>query len=237
MAQRYVDAVRNELNKLPNVKAYYPGVGSRLENFQKNVQSCEVLHPERGPEGFRVFFVPDVDKEGGRFAVREEAFGPAIAFKFIDGNNDPRTFLDAAVKFCNTEVFGSLSLNITISPESKTRIGNEHFDECIRDLEWGAIGVNVYAAMNNAIPCLRWGAFPGKHATTDIQSGQGEQGNVYLVDSPAKGVVYGPFTDPLSVAGPPTEKSPNIWAAVGRACLNQTIWSFVSVPRALLLPF
>lgn len=234
LADKFVTRCRQLLNEYPDLPAYYPGVGKRLENFKKNIPSCEVLHEERGPEGLRTFFIPNVDAEGGNYAVREEAFGPVIAFKFIDGKNDPNLFLEQCVKFCNEEVFGSLSMNITISPDTQAKIDLDSF---IYNLRWGSIAINTYAGTVNAIPTLRWGACPGCHDETDIQSGQGGELNSLLIRNPAKTVLHAPFRDPLPLVGPlPSKKTPRIWEALGFAAASNSIFEFLKVPLAMFLP-
>ena len=148
----------------------------------------------------------------------------------MDGKNDPDTFLKKAVKFANEDVFGTLSLNLTISPEAEKSID---LDSYIHQLKWGAIGINVYAAQSNALPTCRWGAYPGAHSPKDIQSGMGEQGNTLLIRKTAKAVVRAPFVEPIALIGPPTSKSPALWAAAGRAALHQTLLKFLMIPKAV----
>lgn len=229
----FVERCRNHFLNLPNMPAYYQGVGKRLESFKSH--DTEVLHEDRGPDGLRVFFIPDIDQNAGaRKAIREEAFGPVIAFKFISGENDPRIFLRKAVSFCNEEVFGSLSINITISPETQKTLDLDSF---IYDLRWGSIAINMYAGVVNAIPTLRWGALPGRHAETDIQSGQGSEMNVLLLRNAAKSVVYGPFMDPFPVIGAlPEGRSPYVWRALGFATVSNSVLEFFKLPLSLMLP-
>lgn len=57
-----------------------------------------------------------------------QAFGPVLAVKYLEAMGDPAAFLEAATEFCNTKLYGSLSMNIVISPSSLAAIGADKFD-------------------------------------------------------------------------------------------------------------
>lgn len=118
--------------------------------------------------------------------LQNEVFGPAICFKFLDGGNDPIKFWNTAAEFCNSKVFGSLSLSVVVSPGTIRQAGKEKFEEFIYrcqllflvfffqcfflfSLKWGTVGVNLWAAFINNNPFGTWGAPPGRHTIDDIQ--------------------------------------------------------------------
>jgi hypothetical protein len=65
-------------------------------------------------------------------------------------------------------------------------------DTAIANLQYGAIGVNLWSAMLFYFSSTTWGAYPG-NSLTDISSGIGFVHNSYLFDYPQKSVVYAPF--------------------------------------------
>jgi aldehyde dehydrogenase (NAD(P)+) len=65
-------------------------------------------------------------------------------------------------------------------------------DRAIADLEYGAVGVNVWNAVAFLLAQATWGAYPG-HTIEDIGSGIGVVRNSFLFDRPQKTVARGPF--------------------------------------------
>ncbi len=57
-----------------------------------------------------------------------QAFGPVLAVKYLEAMGDPAAFLQAATEFCNAKLYGSLSMNIVISPSSLAAVGADKFD-------------------------------------------------------------------------------------------------------------
>jgi hypothetical protein len=64
--------------------------------------------------------------------------------------------------------------------------------ETIANLNYGAIGVNVWTGVIYALPDFAWGAFPGNELS-DIRSGRGFVHNASFLDRPQKSVLYAPF--------------------------------------------
>ncbi|NOX85883.1 MAG: aldehyde dehydrogenase, partial [Chlorobi bacterium] len=70
-------------------------------------------------------------------------------------------------------------------------MGSE-LENCIADLKYGAIGINIWNAVSFMLPQCPWGAYPG-HSLNDIQSGIGVVHNSLMLDHTEKSVLYGPF--------------------------------------------
>ncbi len=80
--------------------------------------------------------------------LRNEIFGPAIAFKFVEGNNDCKSFFEEALVVANEHLFGSLSCSVVASPDSVEQMGGANlFDAAISRLKWGTVAVNAFAGM------------------------------------------------------------------------------------------
>ena len=71
-----------------------------------------------------------------------------------------KSFLEAAVTFCNKQCWGSLSASIFVPPDVH-KAYPEAVDRAIADLQYGAIAVNAPSFIPFALPQLGWGAFPG----------------------------------------------------------------------------
>ena len=65
-------------------------------------------------------------------------------------------------------------------------------ENCIAELRYGVVAVNIWSAAAFLLPQSSWGAFPG-HTYDDIQSGIGTVRNSLMFDKIEKTVYYGPF--------------------------------------------
>ncbi len=102
-------------------------------------------------------------------------------------------FVAKAVEFCNDTLWGTLSATIIVHPKTLADgTVARAVEEAVADLRYGAIGVNIWHAIDFALGVTTWGAYPG-HQVTDIQSGRGVVGNANMFDRPQKSVVRGPF--------------------------------------------
>jgi aldehyde dehydrogenase (NAD(P)+) len=165
LARRFSDLVEQKLASFPLLKCYYVGTADRLAAIKANCPGAKVI----GNNNFH--FIPDVDANGGgrEYMLRNEVFGPAIAFKYLSGNNDARKFWQEAANFANSKCFGSLSLSVAVSPATLAAAGKSEFDNFVYNLNWGTVGVNVWAGFVTTNPFGTWGAPPGRHSIEDIQ--------------------------------------------------------------------
>ena len=109
--------------------------------------------------------IRDVDAEGGGqdYLLKNEIFGPGLSFKYFKTGNDPAAFFEKTVPFANDKIFGSLSCSVAIHPKSLSALGKENFDKYVCQLNWGTVGINVWAGFMPANPYGTWGAPPGRH--------------------------------------------------------------------------
>ncbi len=193
-AKKFVDALVQKLETFPAVTAYYPGTADRMAAIKANCPDVRILNKD-----IKFHFVPDVDAPGGGgdFMLKNEAFGPALAIKYVQAGNDVGKFLDVAAEVANTKCFGSLSLTVAISPSSFKAVGEQRFDQFINSLRWGTVGINMWAVMAAGNAFGTWGAPPGRHTLEDIQSGMGLMGNALLLENVDKTVIKGTWCDPM----------------------------------------
>ncbi len=103
-------------------------------------------------------------------------------------------------------------------------------------LDWGTIGVNIWAVFNAANPFGVWGAPPNRHNDLDIQSGKGLMGNALLLENVRKTVVRGQWCDPMITAAfVPTAKSPAIARAFSDLQARQTVLALLALVWAMLV--
>ena len=184
------------IRKVPTRRAYYPGAGDRYRRFVE-------AHPEAeefgAPDGVRPedelpwALIPNVDSQNeDDICFREEAFCGVLGETRLDADS-PAEFLDRAVRFCNERLWGTLNATILIHPKSfKDRAVAPAYRNALRDLHYGTIAVNCWAAVGYGLVITPWGAPPG-HDVYDIQSGTGVVHNTLMFDRVEKTIVRTPF--------------------------------------------
>ncbi|MCU0549929.1 MAG: aldehyde dehydrogenase family protein [Leptolyngbya sp. Prado105] len=178
LRDRFLTLLRQEFAKIPNRKAYYPGAQQRYQEFLDRYPQAEIFGT-RTEEIVPWTLILDVEDD---YALNTEAFCGVIAEVSLDATTATE-FLDRAIPFVNERVWGNLSCVIL----TKTKV-----DRAIENLNYGAIGVNVWTGVIYALPDFAWGAYPGNDSD-DIQSGQGFVHNGYFLDRPLKSVLSAPF--------------------------------------------
>jgi acyl-CoA reductase-like NAD-dependent aldehyde dehydrogenase len=186
---QFLDKLREVLRETRPRKAYYPGAQSRYEGFVAQYDQAEVLGlQEDGVVPWTL--IPGITPIKGEYALSNEAFCGVIAEVSLDVTT-PSEFLKEAVRFCNDDLWGTLSCMVLI--DSKTqKADSDAFEQAIADLRYGGIAVNCWAGLIYGLVLTTWGAFPG-HTPQDIQSGTGVVHNSLMLDHPQKSVVRAPF--------------------------------------------
>lgn len=180
--QAFLDRVAAFLAQQAPRLAYYPG---SVEKYEKLVGGAvsRCLTP--------VVFSGIDTGSADHVALSEEAWSPVLVEAPLDAA-DAGEFLEAAVRFCNARVFGTLSMGIVVSPESRERLGAA-FDRAVASLRYGTVAINHWSAMSFALGNAPWGASPG-HTLDDVGSGIGFVHNTLMFEKPLKTVLWGPFT-------------------------------------------
>jgi acyl-CoA reductase-like NAD-dependent aldehyde dehydrogenase len=188
---KFVARVRHHLQHAPENPSYYPGAAAVQQEFKAAHDNVEELGP-RSDHSLQRLFIPNAPRDA--MVVKREAFCPVLAEVALDGG-DATAFMNNAVRFCNEELFGSLSSSILVDPRAAKSMGSR-LDDAVADLRYGAIGVNVWGASVLFFAQLPWGAHPG-HTADDIQSGIGKLNNTFMLDRPQKAVLWTPFVSPV----------------------------------------
>lgn len=253
--QAFLDRVAAVLSNQPPRVGYYPGSAAKYHRFTARHPQTRFLCDVRRGNGdvksgtltdfaaalsengecprFHVPVSPaviyDVDASlAGDLVFTDEAWSPVLAETAIAAGSDAE-FVDAAVRFCNERVFGTLGISLLASPESQARLRDE-MHRAVAALRYGTIAVNHWTATNFALGTAPWGAYPG-HTLDDVGSGIGVVHNTLMFDRPLKTVVWGPFTSSPkpawfvthrrgNIAGrrmAPFEASPSLWRLPGIA--------------------
>ncbi len=190
--EQLLQAVRETLGKVPTRAAYYPGARDRQQSFVSSHPLAEQIgNPTEGQLAWTL--ITDVDAaQTDDICFTTEAFCSLFAESTLAASSIAE-YIDRAVDFCNTDIWGTLNATIIIHPESlKDPAVAAAFERAIANLRYGTIGVNYWAGIGYALGTTTWGAFPG-HELSNIQSGVGVVHNALMFDKPQKTVLRAPF--------------------------------------------
>ena len=185
-ADTFLAYVRDAMRAAPDRPEYYPGAKERLHWIAERHPGVERWTGAHGES----MLIAGLDPESSQELFDIEAFGPVLAETRIPGH-DLRTYLDAAVRFANERLRGTLGANIILHPDSERSLGPA-FEDAIARLRYGCTGVNVWSAAGFLMAPGTWGAFPG-HTSSDIQSGVGVVHNARMFSRAQRTVVRGSF--------------------------------------------
>ena len=185
-ADVFLEHVREAMRGAPDRLPYYPGASDRVRRISASTPNAERLDSDRDAR----VLVAGIDPESQDDLFQTEAFGAVLAETRIPGH-DMRTYLDAAVRFANERLRGTLGANIIVHPETERALGPALEDQIAR-LRYGCTGINVWSAAGFLMAPGTWGAFPG-HTPTDIQSGVGIVHNARMFSRAQRTVVRGSF--------------------------------------------
>ncbi|MEE2750048.1 MAG: NAD-dependent aldehyde dehydrogenase, partial [Myxococcota bacterium] len=220
----FVSKLREALAHTEPRKAYYPGAQQRYAAFRE-VYPQSIPLTEASEEVVPWTVIPDVNAVKGEYALTQEAFCGIVAEVDIDAAG-AEEYLEKAVAFANESMWGTLSCMMLVHPKTE-KAHPDAVDAAIGALNYGGVGVNVWAGVIYGLGCTSWGAFPG-HDMKEIVSGIGTVHNTYLVDHPEKSVLRAPFRiNPKPVWFPDNSNLPEI----GRRML-----SFEYAPSAFKIP-
>ena len=174
------------------VDSLRPAEPSRFEKFRAEYPKAKVLGKEAdGVVPWTV--IPRLD--GNDYALSNEAFCGVVAFAELEAPDvvgaSVTRFLEAAVTFANERCWGTLSCALLVHPDAE-EASHDAFARAVRDLRYGAIGINAWPGAIYGLVSPTWGAFPG-HTPDDIQSGTGVVHNAWMFDHPEKSVLRAPF--------------------------------------------
>lgn len=165
---------------------YYPGAAERLKKFSANSPASKNLKLNSGG----TMLMGPLDETNPALKC-EEVFAPALNVQQLPGDT-AEEYLENAIEYANSQLFGTLGANIVIHPKTIAQIGRARFEEMLIDLKYGTIAINGWTGLGFLSPQATWGAFPGETLDT-VQSGIGFVHNTCLFDRPQRTVVEAPF--------------------------------------------
>ena len=180
--ERFHEMLAELLRSTPVRFAYYPGAASRFEKFGGQQPS----DPERLPWTL----LRDIDTADAPHLLRDESFTPVCAELVIETDSDTG-FMDQVVSVMNDQIWGTLAASFTVTDDFVLNHASE-FDDALRRLRYGTIGINQWPALSFALMSPPWGGYPDS-TLADAQSGIGFVHNTYLLDRPEKTILRAPL--------------------------------------------
>ena len=192
--ERFLEALRGSLRRVPPRVAYYPGAAERFQRFIEAHPEAETFGDARRecnelPWTLISGLDPSAEEE---ICFRQESFCSVFSETPIAAI-DAESFVAQAVEFCNQKLWGSLNATLLVHPSAASDMGlRSAVEQAIVDLEYGSVAVNHWAAIAYGVVVTPWGAYPG-HPQQDIQSGSGVVHNTLMFDRVEKTVFKAPF--------------------------------------------
>jgi aldehyde dehydrogenase (NAD(P)+) len=210
LRQRFLALLEAALASSPTRLPWYPGARERQERFTAGRGEARRVGGADGTLPWTL--LPGLDPEADDLAWREEAFCPVLAETSL-GSEDPVEFLAEATRFANQRLFGTLNAMVVVpSRFSADPATAAALEGAVRDLRYGSVSVNAWAAYAFAFGTTPWGGYPGA-TLAEVESGIGLVHNSLMLERVEKCVVRHPaWTFPK----PPYFPSHRTAGALGR---------------------
>ena len=191
--KQFMQLLENSIAKLAPRQAYYPGASDRWHQITASHDEVKCFGDEK-TGALPWALVTDLDSTDLEESMfREEAFCSVLGQTSV-GSADPIEFLDAAVNFCNTRLWGTLSATIIVHPATmKDPVTGPAVERAIARLGYGTVALNTFPGMAFALGTPAWGGY-GQPDLRDIQSGRGFVHNTTMLEDIEKTVIRFPLT-------------------------------------------
>jgi aldehyde dehydrogenase (NAD(P)+) len=178
------------LERAADRQAYYPGARERWERF---TGGRGTRFGGRAAGSLPWTLVSGLDPNAATEpCFCDESFAPIVVETSV-GSADPVEFLDAAVRFANERLWGTLSAGLVVHPRTiKDPTIGAAVEQAITRLRYGAVTVNAWSGLLFAFATPPWGAHPSS-APRDIQSGAGWVHNTPMLEGIEKAVMRHPL--------------------------------------------
>jgi hypothetical protein len=186
-------AIEQALAAAPARQAYYPGAAERWQRLTQGRAQVRTVGTTSGGQ-LPWTLLPELDADDpAEPAFSTEPFCSVLSETSV-ASDDPVEFLERAVDFANTRLWGTLSADIVVHPRTlkDQRVGAA-FERAIARLRYGVVSVNSWSGFVFTYGTPPWGAYPGS-TRADIQSGTGWVHNTAMLEGVEKAVLRHPLT-------------------------------------------
>jgi aldehyde dehydrogenase (NAD(P)+) len=191
LRERFLQGLRQALQRASDRLAYYPGARQRFERFKGAHQVTSFGGKSEGSLPWTL--ISGLDPDAGDPLFQEESFAPIMVETSV-GSADPVRFLDEAVTFANERLWGTLAAGIVVHPTTmKDPTTGAAVERAIARLRYGSVNVNAWSGLVFAFCTPPWGGHPSS-SPADIQSGMGFVHNTPMLEGIEKAVLRHPIT-------------------------------------------
>ena len=187
----FLDHMENALSKVPARKAYYPGATDRWQKFttgRNNITRFGQANGDKTPWAF----IKGIRPESDEVLYQNEPFC-SILTETVINTADTIEFLERAVEFVNKKLWGTLTANMIVHPQTmKDPEIADAVERAITRLNYGVVTINGLNGMSFLFSTPPWGGHPGS-SLTDIQSGRGWVHNTSMLEGIEKAVLRFPL--------------------------------------------
>ncbi|HET9597202.1 MAG TPA: aldehyde dehydrogenase family protein, partial [Anaeromyxobacteraceae bacterium] len=226
---RFLELVLQRMALTPARRAWYPGAEARYHALTEGRTEIRRLGGGEGTLPWTLLTGLDAAR-ADEAAFTTEPFCSILSETEV-GSDDPGEFLEAATRFANERLWGTLSAAIVASSRTlRDRAGGAAVERAVHRLRYGSVCVNLWPGMAYASGTGPWGAYPGS-PLTNIQSGRGWVHNTLMLDGMEKFVMRGPAWSPVKLPYFPSHRSAHV---MGRALTElEERGSWAKVPAVL----
>jgi hypothetical protein len=187
----FVERVEKGLGKGRPRKAYYPGAEERWKQFTQGRPGLRLVG-QAGAGELPYALIPDVDPAKVDDRIFSQEPWCAVLSETALTASGTASFLEAAVKFLNERVWGTLCATLVVHPSTrKDPAVAAALERAVRELQYGAVAINTWPAAVFGLACAPWGGHPSS-TLQDIQSGRGWVHNTFMLDGIEKCVLEAP---------------------------------------------
>jgi acyl-CoA reductase-like NAD-dependent aldehyde dehydrogenase len=205
MRDRFLALVAEKLGATPPRRAWYPGAEARYAALTAGRGEIRRLAGGEGTLPWTIVTGLDAT-DASEKAFTTEPFCSILSETQL-GSADPVEFLDAAVRFANERLWGTLSAMVLACGKTLgDRATRAAVERAIRELRYGSVAVNVWSGIAYASGTGPWGAYPGS-TLADVQSGRGFVHNTRMLERVEKLVFRAPPWSPLKLPYFPTHRT------------------------------
>ncbi|MFN0062881.1 MAG: aldehyde dehydrogenase family protein [Myxococcaceae bacterium] len=199
--EHFLELVAEHLSRATVRRAWYPGGKESFRAHTGGVGRTRIFgHAHEGELPFA--FVTHLSPDDNASVFSDEPWCGVLSEVALSANG-ASAFLEAAVAFVNTRVWGNLSCGVMIHERVAKECARQgRYESALRALRYGTVAVNTWPAVGFALSTLPWGAHPTS-SPQNIQSGMGYVHNSFMFEGIEKSVLQAPhFHMPLPIWTP-----------------------------------
>ncbi|HJR49485.1 MAG TPA: aldehyde dehydrogenase family protein [Gemmatimonadales bacterium] len=191
LRDRFLEALRQALQRAADRVAYYPGARQRFERFGGANRGTSFGGKSEGSLPWTL--ISGMNPDASEPLFEEESFVPILVETAV-GSADPVAFLEEAVNFANDRLWGTLAAGIVVHPGTmKDPTTGAAVERAIGRLRYGSVNLNAWSGLSFAFCTPPWGGHPSS-TPADIQSGTGFVHNTPMLEGIEKAVMRHPIT-------------------------------------------